>query len=150
MTNKNIGASSSFMSLSSSLKLDLDDSDRVWISSDSERNLAQAIADVTEGERELQRISCGKGQTLLTDEIDLVDMMHWDELLQSPNVVMACAKRAGVSPLEVLEFVTGNCRTSVSGQSAHLDDQPNTLSGRTASCAEVVRRCDCSAVWGVW
>ncbi|RZI67965.1 MAG: hypothetical protein EOP13_27505, partial [Pseudomonas sp.] len=50
----------------------------------------------------------------------------------------------------ITDRTAADVRTAVSGQSARLDDQPDTFSGRTASCAEAVRRCGCSAVWGVW
>ncbi|WP_426391929.1 hypothetical protein [Variovorax sp. R-27] len=79
---------------------------------ESEHKIAAAIAAETEAEREKQRARLGKMYSLLGPETDYVDTMHWDEFLMSPMPVIACAARAGVSPVALLDFIGTKCSPS--------------------------------------
>lgn len=80
--------------------------------SEQERKIAAAIAEETEAEREKQRPHRGKLLSLLGPETDYVDTVPWDEFLMSPMPVISCAARAGVSPVDLLNFIGTKCSPS--------------------------------------
>lgn len=86
----------------------------VAAATDEERKLAALIGEETEKERESRRDQGGKvSRGLLAEyEIDYVDTVHWDEFLQSPDVLSACGKRANLSAVGLLDFVLDKCAPS--------------------------------------
>lgn len=82
----------------------------------NEIELATIIAEETECERELEREHRADQLSELPEDarrdaglISYVDRLGWEVLLTFRDCVVRCADRAGVTPVEVLQFALNKC-----------------------------------------
>lgn len=76
---------------------------------DEELILAQILSEEIESTREAERADLGKVAAGVYPDCDYVDTVNWARLIH-PRLVVACGKRAGRKPHDVLEFVRARCR----------------------------------------
>jgi hypothetical protein len=76
---------------------------------EEEKRWASVIAANTERSREARRADYDKTPGLLGGEIDFVDRLHWDDLLQSPDVIEQCAEQTEQPVANLLKFARELC-----------------------------------------